>query len=834
MKYFFLTVITALAWWTQTTVAASPPLVLPYAALESFVVVQGYDSPPTHIKKDEYALDFSQGGCDAYGKKAVASAPGTVALAQTAGYNGGYGAQILIDHGDHTMTRYAHLIAGSIVVRENDIVPQGSAIGDIGDTGLVAGNACKEHPGTHLHFAQYEKQADGTYTALKPEPISDYQNLTAGSWYQARIATARDSQSDTFSVASATTHTAMPDSKDTVPAGGVVASIATPDAIDPSPAVATSALTLPATAPIIASSTSPSVSGFQSGGVAVSSGGGNNPVPSDLHHDAATNDASSSTLSVSISLTSSTASGTPSVDAGSTPSGTPPTPSSTTTGTPPISEMSLSSTSSLSLPQLAPVTPLLGAKSIAVFATSTLAVDLAWQSPANASGGFVYAAFEVTSSIIMAIATDSIPLWTGTSTRISFPVVPDGATHLFAIMAADGSGAASLATTTLIAPNWLAVAQPYDGDVSLPSWYDDTWHQLGAGFYGTIRSLTLNGYVNDPHYLASHLSLDEFLDGGYAVKNQSYVISDEAPFTATSSLVAIGNLNIPLQPNKYYRLNASNDFQNRSVILRGTSATGTSMSDGFVSGVGRVENQYPFYPYLAWTFIPNWPLLLPPNPPPDLSVSFDATDVALDVTWGAAADPDTTSTLLAYEVMVATSTSPEDFAWQPVGKNFSTHVPISFPNTYQIAVRARDDLGNVSEPASMAWHFPDGFYPLPSQMNYDSAAGGAPEKFHLDKPAVISSIGLWTSRGNGPFGIGFDYAGIFTDASGTPGNPLATSVLTQASWPHEVWHDFSEPVSLLSGDYWIAPVSGPAQYNGAFFYGDTAGQMYFRLKIGSR
>ena len=37
----------------------------------SFVVTQGYHSPPTHVKKDEYAIDFTQDGCSAYTKAAV-------------------------------------------------------------------------------------------------------------------------------------------------------------------------------------------------------------------------------------------------------------------------------------------------------------------------------------------------------------------------------------------------------------------------------------------------------------------------------------------------------------------------------------------------------------------------------------------------------------------------------------------------------------------------------------------------------------------------------------------------------------------------------------------
>ena len=87
---------------------------LPYEQGQSFIVVQGYDSPPTHIKKDYYAMDLSQNGCNAYGKLAVSASSGKVLLAQEFGYNGGYGTQILIDDGGNIVSRYAHMIPGTI------------------------------------------------------------------------------------------------------------------------------------------------------------------------------------------------------------------------------------------------------------------------------------------------------------------------------------------------------------------------------------------------------------------------------------------------------------------------------------------------------------------------------------------------------------------------------------------------------------------------------------------------------------------------------------------------------------------------------------------------
>ena len=163
---------------------AMSPVKLPYAKGQSFIVTQGYDAPPTHVKKDSYALDLTQNGCDAYGMPVVATASGTAMFVGQEGYNGGYGAEMIIDHGGGIVSRYAHMISGSITVATTGTpIRQGEEIGLVGDTGLVAGAACAEHPGTHLHFAMDAVNGDGTFSAYDPEPISGHTNVTEGSWY---------------------------------------------------------------------------------------------------------------------------------------------------------------------------------------------------------------------------------------------------------------------------------------------------------------------------------------------------------------------------------------------------------------------------------------------------------------------------------------------------------------------------------------------------------------------------------------------------------------------------------------------------------------------------
>jgi murein DD-endopeptidase MepM/ murein hydrolase activator NlpD len=79
-------------------------------------------------------------GADVWASKA-----GQVILA---GWNGGYGNCVMIDHGGGMVTLYGHLSA--IYVSEGQLVAQGTVIGAVGATGLATG--------PHLHF---ETRVDG-------------------------------------------------------------------------------------------------------------------------------------------------------------------------------------------------------------------------------------------------------------------------------------------------------------------------------------------------------------------------------------------------------------------------------------------------------------------------------------------------------------------------------------------------------------------------------------------------------------------------------------------------------------------------------------------------
>lgn len=102
------------------------------------------------------------------GKTVVAVKGGTVttskALKNSDGSYRSYGEYVVINHGDGTVTLYAHMLAGSRKVREGDKVSQGQALGIVGSTGNSSG--------THLHFeVQVLTSVNGNYKFRPVNPL---------------------------------------------------------------------------------------------------------------------------------------------------------------------------------------------------------------------------------------------------------------------------------------------------------------------------------------------------------------------------------------------------------------------------------------------------------------------------------------------------------------------------------------------------------------------------------------------------------------------------------------------------------------------------------------
>lgn len=99
--------------------------------------------PVLHRIQAHKGVDF---GCDR-GTKVYATGDGVVELAIGSGYNGGYGYQVLVNHGFGYKTRYAHL--SKVLVKPGERVSRGQVIAETGNTGRSTA--------PHLHYEVIHK-----------------------------------------------------------------------------------------------------------------------------------------------------------------------------------------------------------------------------------------------------------------------------------------------------------------------------------------------------------------------------------------------------------------------------------------------------------------------------------------------------------------------------------------------------------------------------------------------------------------------------------------------------------------------------------------------------
>lgn len=159
-----------------------PTMTLPFESGEYWLVTQGYETG-SHIDygfpygHDQYAIDFSQNGCDPYGKPITPILEGTIMRLEYADTDSdaGYGNSVLVQHEDGYVSRYGHMTGHNTQV--GDSVDTNDVIGWVGNTGYVLGASCSDHPGTHLHLALYQ---DGE--AVMPLPLSSTL-MAVGCWY---------------------------------------------------------------------------------------------------------------------------------------------------------------------------------------------------------------------------------------------------------------------------------------------------------------------------------------------------------------------------------------------------------------------------------------------------------------------------------------------------------------------------------------------------------------------------------------------------------------------------------------------------------------------------
>lgn len=120
---------------SSTTMPGSMPASMPVAA---YGITSGFgmrQHPILGVWRSHAGLDLAA----SYGSPIVATSDGMVS---TAGWQGGYGLLVTLDHGGGLQTRYGHM--SRLNVEPGQQVHKGSVIGYVGSSGLATG--------PHLHY----------------------------------------------------------------------------------------------------------------------------------------------------------------------------------------------------------------------------------------------------------------------------------------------------------------------------------------------------------------------------------------------------------------------------------------------------------------------------------------------------------------------------------------------------------------------------------------------------------------------------------------------------------------------------------------------------------
>jgi murein DD-endopeptidase MepM/ murein hydrolase activator NlpD len=138
----------------QSPVASIYPLTNPAPITSRF----GWRTHPlTGTRRFHSGLDIGAPS----GSPVVATGAGTVI---SAGWNGGYGKAIIIQHSDTQQTLYGHL--SEVSVQAGQTIAQGTVIGLVGSTG--------NSTGPHLHFESRMPNVAGVWSAVDPSQEIKY------------------------------------------------------------------------------------------------------------------------------------------------------------------------------------------------------------------------------------------------------------------------------------------------------------------------------------------------------------------------------------------------------------------------------------------------------------------------------------------------------------------------------------------------------------------------------------------------------------------------------------------------------------------------------------
>ena len=137
-----------------------------------------------------------------------------------------------------------------------------------------------------------------------------------------------------------------------------------------------------------------------------------------------------------------------------------------------------------------------------------------------------------------------------------------------------------------------------------------------------------------------------------------------------------------------------------------------------------------------------------PEAPDGLEMEFFESTSLLRVFWSGSQDSDTLDNLITYEINYGTSTL-SDSGWEPISASFDADEELWFgdisvepANNYNIAIRAKDDFGSVSDAVEDSFEVPD--IPIPYDLS-NIEWGYLSDSFEIDVRFNMNSYPFMTA-----------------------------------------------------------------------------------------
>lgn len=281
---------------------------------------------------------------------------------------------------------------------------------------------------------------------------------------------------------------------------------------------------------------------------------------------------------------------------------------------------------------------------------------------------------------------------------------------------------------------------------------------------------------------------------------------------------------------------APSDFM--TVAFYDFAHSGGGTQNLYLAAVDRT--QYFFQPEAPTQAAPTAPLLQ--------LLLFDPTASSLQLAWSTSTDADSADQSIRYEIALSTSSVINESAWVDKGTATSATMSVSYPSTYLVGVRAKDDFGTVSLVSLTEWSFPSEFSPLPLQSDSSEWVGttlGLGQRVRLLATTTLDGVALWIGPDRGIFDVSQTFIELKNDNAGVPGGVFATSSIETVNWfDGPARRMFNIPPTEFSGGdyYWIIPqrVDGVNQmrlygsagdsYPDGFWAGDPGRDIYFQFR----